>query len=123
MPFQEFAELRVFQLAETFCDHVWDVVLKWQTLAINTVGIQLVRAADSIGANIAEGHGSGSAKENRRFVRISKKSLNETRYWLRRAQARKLLPADQAKRLRNILDNLRPALIGYLASLDRRLRK
>ena len=52
---QSFEELRVYRLAETIADEIWTIVLKWNYLAKDTVGKQLVRAADSIGANIAEG--------------------------------------------------------------------
>jgi four helix bundle protein len=57
MAFLKFEDLRVFNAAETLADEVWDIVIAWETFAKLTVGKQLVRAADSIGANIAEGTG------------------------------------------------------------------
>jgi len=54
------------------------VVLGWNNFARDTVGKQLVRSADSVGANIAEGAGRGRFLDNRRFVRMSRGSLNET---------------------------------------------
>jgi four helix bundle protein len=119
--FKDFKDLDVYKLSERLCDSVWDTVLTWSRLAQDTVGKQLVRAADSIGANIAEGHGSGSSLENRRFVRISKRSLNETRHWLRRAHSRRLLTPAQTTSLHDLLEALRPRLINYLASLNRRI--
>ena len=44
----------------------------------NTVGKQIVRSADSIGANIAEGTGRHNFQDNQRFVKIARGSLNET---------------------------------------------
>src|SRR5437588_9066824 len=76
-----FENLKVYQLSEKLADGVWDIVLKWSYLARDTVGKQLVRAADSVGANIAEGTGRGGSVENRRFVRIARGSLYETRHW------------------------------------------
>lgn len=49
----QFEELQVYQLSEKLSDTIWEIVVNWPTLARNTVGNQLVRAADSIGANIA----------------------------------------------------------------------
>ena len=66
-----FENLRVYLLAEQLADEVWKVVRKWEILARDTVGKQLVRAADSIGANIAEGSGRGSDQDYRRFLRIA----------------------------------------------------
>jgi four helix bundle protein len=119
--FVEFTELEVFRLAESLGDCVWNIVVKWSTFPRNCVGVQLVRAADSIGANLAEGHGSGTPAENRRFVRYAKRSLNETRFWLRRAQARSLLDRSQSSQLHEILNQLRPKILAYLAAIRRQL--
>ena len=73
-----FESLRVYQLAENLADQVWLIVVKWNVFARDTVGKQLVKAADSVGANIAEGSGRGTFVDNRRFVRIARGSLNET---------------------------------------------
>ena len=35
------------------------------------MGKQIVRSADSVGANIAEGHGRYSYQDNQRFVKIA----------------------------------------------------
>ena len=81
MPKSNFENLRVYQLAEELADRVWEIVLGWNIFARDTVGKQLVKAAASIGANIAEGTGRGTFVDNRRFVRIARGSLNETQNW------------------------------------------
>ena len=55
-----FENLEVYKLSENLADTVWKVVRKWDSFARDTAGKQLVRAADSVGANIAEGVGTGS---------------------------------------------------------------
>jgi four helix bundle protein len=109
-----FEQLKVYQLSETLADEVWSVVSKWKNLARDTVGKQVIRAADSVGANLAEGSGRGSLPDNRRFICIARGSLYETQHWLRRAYTRKLLTASQIERLKQIIDDLGPALNGYL---------
>lgn len=114
-----FESLDVYRLSEELADILWDMVKEWQPLARDTVGKQLIRAGDSVGANIAEGHGRGSYQDNRRFVRIARGSLNETRHWLRRAYRRQLLTENQIAKLQPLLEELAPRLNAYLASIGR----
>jgi len=76
----DFENLRVYQLSEELADEVWDIVILWDDFAKKTVGVQLVKAADSVVANIAEGSGRGSYKDNRHFVRIARGSLKESQH-------------------------------------------
>ncbi len=112
-----FENLRVYQLAERLSDEIWSVVLPWDRFAKDTIGRQLVSAADSIGANIAEGTGRGSFQDNRRFVRTARASLNETRHWLRRAHSRHLLTEEKIQRIKPLIDELSPKLNAYLRSI------
>jgi four helix bundle protein len=117
MAFVRFQDLDVYKLAEKVADSVWEIVLKWDVLARDTVGKQLIRAADSIGANIAEGSGRGSAADTRRFLRIARGSLMDTQHWLRRGFRRKLLAADQTAALQTTMDKLPRKLNAYLKSI------
>ena len=119
MGFVPFEELKVFQMAEKMADEVWSMVAGWTYFDKDTVGKQLVKAADSIGANIAEGSGRGTPKENKRFVRIARGSLYETKYWLRRAYTRKLIHDSKVNRFKAVLDELGPSLNAYLKSIGK----
>src|SRR5262245_48825162 len=114
-----FETLRVYRASEEMADRIWDIVVDWNIFARDTVGKQLVRAADSVGANIAEGAGRGPFVENRRFVRIARGSLNETKHWLRRAYRRRLLSAKQIRSLKPLTDELAPTLNAYLNSIGK----
>jgi len=117
-----FENLRVYELSEQIADEVWRIVRKWDVLARDTVGKQIIRAADSIGANIAEGSGRGSHHDYRRFLRIARGSLYETQHWLRRAFRRDLLSAKQIESLKTLVDELAPTLNAYLAAIGRKCR-
>lgn len=52
-----FEDERVLQAAERVADEIWNCVIGWDEFARDVVGKQLARAADSIGANIAESYG------------------------------------------------------------------
>ena len=114
-----FEKLRVYRLAESLADEIWSVVVTWNYLAKDTVGKQVVRSADSIGANIAEGTGRGTFQENRRFIRMARGSLYETQHWLRRSYNRKLLSQQQVDSLKTIIDELTPKLNAYFRSINR----
>ena len=110
-------KLRVYRLAEELADQIWNLVIRWGDFARETIGKQLVRAVDSIGANIAEGSGRGTFADNRRFVRIGRGSFLETQYWLRRAYKRHLLASAEIDRLKPLVDQLGPTLNAYLKSI------
>ena len=83
------------------------------------MGAKVVRSADSIGANIAEGAGRGTYADNRRFVRNARGSLNETKHWLRRAYRRGPLTKQTVAKLKPLVDELGPKLNNYLKSIGR----
>jgi len=112
-----FVHLHIYKLSEKLADQIWRIVARWDFLAKNTVGIQIVKAADSIGANIAEGSGRGTDPELRRFLRVARGSLYETQHWLRRAYKRRLLTDKQVNDLVPIINELTPRLNAYLGAI------
>jgi len=70
-----FENLHIYRLSERLAEQIWRIVLGWEYFAKNIVGIQIVKAADSVGANIAEGSGRGTEAELRRFLRVARGSL------------------------------------------------
>lgn len=112
-----FEKLQVYQLAEKLADEIGRLVEKWNQFAKDTVGKQIVRSADSIGANIAEGEGRYNFQDNKHFIKIARGSLNETIHWLRRAYTRNLLNKEQINKLKPIIDELSPKLNAYLKSI------
>jgi transglutaminase/protease-like cytokinesis protein 3 len=47
----------IYKIAMEIGEDVWNIVKDWESFAKNTIGNQIVRSADSIAANIAEGYG------------------------------------------------------------------
>lgn len=60
-------ELEVYKLPEELSDLVWCDFDKWNKKVQNTVGYQIIRASDSIAANIAEGYGRYTPADRKRF--------------------------------------------------------
>ena len=66
----DFEKLQVYRLSEKLANEIWKIVMQWDSFSKDTVGKQMVRAADSIGANIAEGRGRYNLQDNKRFIRL-----------------------------------------------------
>lgn len=115
----ELEKLVVYQQAMELGEGVWAVVVKWDYFAKDTVGKQLVKAADSVAANISEGYGRYHFKENRQFCYYSRGSLYETRTWLKKAHKRELLSTDQYKHLFKMTFSIAKLLNGYIRSIGR----
>lgn len=110
-------DLKVYKMAEEIADIIWDICLKWDFFARDTMGKQMIRAADSIAANIAEGFGRFSYKENKHFCLCARGSFEETRNWLRRASRRNLLTKGQIDALAPLMTELPKILNGYIKSI------
>ena len=119
MTHTNFEKLRVYQLAEKLADRIWKIVIKWEYFPRITIGKQIVTAADGVGSNIAEGTGRGSIQDNRRFIKIARGSLYETKHWLRRSYKRQLLTEADVNDLKPIIDELLPKLNAYYRSVDK----
>lgn len=113
-----FEKLEIYQLAEKLADQIWDIVVCWDWFAKDTVGKQLVKAADSIGSNISEGSGRGSRVDYCRFLKIARGSFNETKHFLRRSYRRGLLTQEQVTGLTPVIDKLGPKLNAYLKAVS-----
>jgi four helix bundle protein len=103
-------ETDLYRKSEDLADTVWEIVDKWRAFHQDTVGKQLVRAADSIGANLVEGDGRYSDRDSLHFFVIARGSARETAHWLRRCLRRnliqKLIAEDLLRQVEFILKSL-----------------
>ena len=83
---------------------------------------QLIRAADSIVANIAEGYGRGVSRDGLRFFRMAKSSADEVESHLRRSVASGRLPPSVVDPGVSHTIRVRFLILRYAASIERRLK-
>jgi len=88
--------LEVLNDAQQIADELWSRVSAWNGLARDVVGLQLARAVDSIGANIAEAFGRFHYADKIRFLYYARGSLFEAKFWIDRANRRGLIPPQEA---------------------------
>jgi four helix bundle protein len=112
-----FDDLDVLKTAEAVADALWKQVVQWDEFAKDVVGKQLTRAADSIGANIAESFGRYSFGEKLQFLYYARGSLFETKYWLNRVRARGLMDVREASGYAENLTSLARQLNAFASGL------
>jgi four helix bundle protein len=112
-----FEDLRVLQISERIADGIWRQVVEWESFARDVVGGQLARAADSVGANIAESFGRFHYGEKLQFLYYARGSLFETKYWLNRTLERQLMVTEQAQGYATQLTELARQLNAFAGSL------
>ncbi len=112
-----FENLRILQVAEAIADAIWQHVTQGDEFACDVVGKQLARAADSIGANIAESFGRFNFGEKLQFLYYSRGSLFETKYWLNRVRTRNLMTSSEAQEYADKLTDLARQLNTFASSL------
>jgi four helix bundle protein len=100
-------ELQVYQLAMRIGEETWRTV---------------IRAADSIAANIAEGFGRYHYKENLNFCYYFRGSLKETITWLTKALNRNLISAEKFTELNQLCELLSVKLNNYIKTIGNGLR-
>jgi four helix bundle protein len=110
-------DLAVLKSTEVVTDDVWRLVSSWNNFSRDSVGIQLVRAGDSIGANIAEAFGRFHYGEKIQFLYYARGSLFETKYWLNRSLARGLVNNTQAEKYADQLTGIARQLNNFVSSL------
>ena len=110
-------DFKVYQLSMELGEEVWEIVSGWNYFEKDTVGRQLVRAVDSISANLSEGLGRYHSKDIKNFGYFSRGSLFETNTWLTKAKNRKLISVDRYESLKAKVELIGKMLNSYINSL------
>jgi four helix bundle protein len=106
-------DLDSYKIAFNLSNYIWDIVLKWDYFAKDTIGKQFARSVDSISANIAEGFGRYTKKDKINFYRYSYGSIKESLDWNEKAKSRKLLADEEYSHIFQELQKL-PKLTNQL---------
>ena len=112
-------ELQVYQLSMTIAERIWVIVIGWDYFAKDVVGKQLMKAADSVAANLSEGFGRYFYKENKQFCYYSRGSLFETKTWIRKANNRKLIDEKTYLEIISELDTIGVKLNNYIKTIGK----
>ncbi|WP_276504496.1 four helix bundle protein [Terrimonas pollutisoli] len=115
-------KLEVYNMAEEFSDEIWNIVDEWKFFLKDTIGKQIVRAGDSISANIAEGYGRYYYKESKQFYFYSRGSIQETKEWLGKCRRRKVVKEDKCDELLQKAEMILIKLNAYIKFVSKSIK-
>lgn len=114
--------LDVFKNASLISQLVWKISHEIPKKYFWSLGDQLIRSGDSIAANIAEGYGRQSHRDQLRFLYIARGSLYELGFWLDTIKDRGFLNQEHHSQLQALLDNQGKLLSKYGNYLRNRMK-
>jgi four helix bundle protein len=100
-------------------NQIWQIVMGWDYFAKSTIGNQLVRASDSISANISEGFGRFHFKEQKQFLFYARGSLYETKTFVNLAHARNLIKEEKYLSIISQIDTIGRKLNSFIKSIGK----
>ena len=119
----ELEELNIYRLAMDLGEKAWKATENWKNFERDTIGKQLVRAADSVAANISEGYGRFHFRESVNFMYYARGSLFEVKTWFTKAFNRNLIDENQNNILLQDIKDLGVKLNNYISTIKRQNQK
>lgn len=120
-PYQSFTELEVWKKARILKNDVEALVKSFPHEEKFRLADQLIRASRSINANIAEGHGRFSYKEQLHFCIQARGSLSETLNHLIDAYDCKYISSEELKLFKTKISEVEMMLNGYITFLRKNI--
>lgn len=101
-------------------EKIWTRVIIWDYFPKDTIGKHLVKAVDSVAANLSEGYGRYHYKESKNFGYYSRGSLFETKTWLTKASNRFLFDESDYRSFMKEIDRIGVKLNNYIKLIGTR---
>lgn len=101
-------------------ERVWNVIREWTCFEQDTIGKQMIRAIDSVAANLSEGFGRYHYKDVKNFGYYSRGSLYEAKTWLTKAHNRDLISDEDYDKLIQKINDLGVKLNNYIKSIGKK---
>ena len=110
-------KFKIIEHADQIGSRIWDLVISWKHFEKDTLGKQMVRAADSISANLSEAYGRYGFADRKRFAYYARGSLCETLNWLEKSSERGLIETETAETLEAEIRTLSHRINTYIKHL------
>ena len=119
-------DLEVYKLSVETGNIIWDIVQNWNDLQRLTVGEQMIRAVDAVGANIAKAYGRQSNRDDdkfreaKRYCYVASGELEEAIHWIRLASMREFFMPDELEKISPLIKSLPGKLSDYIMGFGSR---
>jgi len=113
-------ELEVYQIAVDISNLAWQIYNELPREHRFTQGSQFLEAADSIGANIAEGFGRYHFRDSLKFYYNSRGPLLELKHWTTLLTCRSLSSPDKLNKMKELNDKEHLKLNSFINSIKTR---
>ena len=121
--YKRFEDLKVWQTGREFENRIYETSKQFPKEELYILTSQIRRAAISITANIAEGHGRYHFRENVQFCRTSRGSVNEVLDHLYTALNEGYIKQEEFDDLYGKGREVERLLNGYIGYLDKQLKE
>ena len=122
--FIELKDLEVYKLARELSRICWAIYIPLDFQTKKIMGDQFIRAADSVGANIAEGFGRYHYLDKIRFFYTSRASLYEAiDHWAELLEERNIIDSEKLKQLQKLKQAIQIKLNNLISSTYKQTKK
>ncbi len=111
-------DMVIYNISMEIGDEIWFSVVEWENLAKFSIGQQIIRSADSIAANIAEGYGRYNYKDRKNIMFYARGSHYETITWLTKARNRKIISNEFFEGIITKMEKLGVKMNNYINTLE-----
>lgn len=112
-------QLKIYQVAREIGTLIYEIYPTLPRYVQFSHGDQAIRAAGSIGANIAEGYGRFTHKDRIRFLRISRASAYELKHWVSVIHELRLIDSKKYNKLIRLITREIYLINRYIAYLKK----
>jgi four helix bundle protein len=116
-------DLEVYNIPIRMSNIAWEIYRDLLQEHKFTLGSQLLRACDSIGANLAEGYGRYHFKDSLKFYYYYRGSLFELKYWILLIDRRHLANQEKRRELTLLIENEQLKLNAFINSMKSRINQ
>jgi len=119
MTIMKLEDLEIYQISMSLSGQIWEISKTWKYFEKDTIGKQIVRASDSISANISEGFGRYHFNDSKNFLFYARGSLYETLTWLTKARDRNLIKNEEFEDLERQYTRLSVKLNNFIKTIGK----